>query len=329
MYIFEEGIVMGIKMSKVRHDGNELKINDYDIHKKYNQLKCFYCNADVCYVDTYKRNLGDKEITVNHYFRLKKGHKHDDDCKYEVDGAMLDIVAKCADNEIMTKNGNKFKVRLLLMSDKSHDISKLLHIVDGENGHGKKQKNYIPNGKEIAYLSSMKRIMKLRTQVEENSDLGEKVELQFTDKFGNIINIPWNKFYYEASKEKDYGKLLKYLSKKKIYHPICVDGYIRQIKIINNYYILDLEAIKITDSLNGGDERVSVSYFLSHEQIFKSLEGKEGARVVVYAQCNFIESVDWNLSKGKIANGESVKKILYHKITGNVYDEKQILILDI
>lgn len=320
---------MGIKMSKVRYKGKELKISDYDKRQKYDELKCFYCNTDVSYVDTYKRNLGDKEITVSHFFRLKSGHKHDDDCKYEVDGAMLDIVAKCADNELMTKQDNRFIVRLLLVTDETRDIPKSSSISTAENGQGKRPKNYIPKGKKTAYLSSLKRIMQLRTQVENNSDLEKKVELQFTDKLGNVINIPWNKFYYEADKEKDYGKLLKYLSKKKVYHPICIDGYIREVKSVKNYNILNLEPTKITDDSSTNDERVSVSYFLSNEQLYDALKDKAGTRVVIYAQCNFNKSISWDSSKGKKVDGEKSKEILYHQITGNVYEENQMLILNI
>lgn len=299
-------------MSKVRYHGEELKISDYDKGKNYDQLKCFYCNAGVSYIDTYKRNLGDKKITVSHYFRLKSGHMHEDNCKYEVNGAMLNIVERCADNELMTRQDNKFKVRLLLITDESRNIPKSSSNQTAENGQGKRQKNYIPQGKQTAYLSSVKSIMRLRTLVENNSDLSEKVELQFSGKLGNIINIPWNKFYYEANKEKDYGKILKYLSHKKIYHPICIDGYIREVKSVKHSYILKLEPIKITDNSSDNDERVSVIYFLSEKQIYESLKDNVGNRVVIYAHCKFYKSTPWE----KKFDEEKVKKYYIIKLQG-------------
>ena len=55
---------MGIKMNKVRCNGQELKINEYDVNKKYGDLKCYYCDADVSFVNSHERDLGERKIKI-------------------------------------------------------------------------------------------------------------------------------------------------------------------------------------------------------------------------------------------------------------------------
>lgn len=236
---------MGIKMDKVRHNGQELKIEEYDTNKKYSQLKCFYCDADVIYVTKYNRDLGDRTITVNPFFRLKGGSKHKEGCQYTIDGVMVDIVARCADAELMTRCADKFRVRLLLVTDDGEEKTDTSHNGENEKGQYRRKLNYISQGKKAAYLSSMKRIMKLKAMVENNSELNNKVELQFLDRHGNVIDIPWNRFYYDTFAEKGYEKLLRYLRGRQVYHPICVDGFIKEIKKLKEHYILKLGPIKL------------------------------------------------------------------------------------
>ena len=98
---------MGIKMNKVRCNGQELKINEYDVNKKYGDLKCYYCDANVSFVNSHERDLGERKIIVQKYFRLKGGEEHRQGCKYTVDGAILNIHADCADDELMSVQDNK------------------------------------------------------------------------------------------------------------------------------------------------------------------------------------------------------------------------------
>lgn len=117
-------------------------------------MKCFYCDADVSFVNSYERNLGERKITVQRFFRLKGGQEHSKGCRYTVDGAVLDIYAACSDAELMSKQDNKF-VRLLLASD---DIEgKSSNNLNDVSGHGKRKQNYIQKGKKTAYLSNIHR----------------------------------------------------------------------------------------------------------------------------------------------------------------------------
>jgi hypothetical protein len=304
---------MGIKMQKVRHHGKELKINEYDVNIEYGQLKCFYCDADVSFVNSYERNLGERKITVHRFFRLKGGQEHRNGCKYTVDGAVLDIYAACADDELMSKQDNKFVVRLLLASD---DIEgKSSNNINDVSGHGKRKHNYIPKGKKTAYLSTIHKIMQLRTMVENNADLEEKINLQFYDWKNKAYLVQWKKFYFDSEKEYDYEKLLKYLIGGQVYHPICIDGYIKSVE----EYQKDKYCLKLEPVLKEDGERVAISIYFHNEQIYRYLAGKENSRIVVYTKFNFYRKNEWD--------SPDKQKFIYYNITGNIYDKKQTLLV--
>ena len=79
----------------------------------------------------------------------------------------------------------------------------------------KRQHNYIPSGKKTAYLSTMNQIMKLRALVENNSDLEDKINLQYYDGKGVPYLVSWKDFYFDSENENDFGRLLRCLTNKK------------------------------------------------------------------------------------------------------------------
>lgn len=200
---------MGIKMNRAMYNGQEIKISEYDVNKVYGKLKCYYCNANISFVNSHERDLGERKIIVQKYFRLKRGEEHEKGCEYTVDGAILNIHASCADNELMSKKDNKYVVRLKLIAQ-DNENKKSKNIAD-ESGHGngKRRHNYILSGKKTAYLSTMNQIMKLRTLVEDNSDLEDKINLQYYDKKGVSYLVSWKNFYFDSENENDFSRLLQ------------------------------------------------------------------------------------------------------------------------
>ncbi len=80
------------------------------------------------------------------YFRLKGEQEHEQGCKYTVDGAILNIYAACAEDELMSKQDKEYVVRLMIISqDATKKKSKNL---SDESGHGKRQHIYVPSGKK-------------------------------------------------------------------------------------------------------------------------------------------------------------------------------------
>ena len=314
--------IMGRKMSQARYNGQELKIYEYDSNIIYPNLTCFYCSAKVHHVQVHKRNLGDRVVTINAYFRLNPNQQHMDMCKYTIDGALSNIYAKCADNELMSKENNYYQVRLLLPFDNTDNKEANLNkSPDTGNKSSRTNLNYISNGKKTAYLSTMEKILKLRTEVESNSDLGRKLKLKFYSSSKKNLDIPWEKFYFDATSKRDYIHLWNYLQTQP-QHPVCIDGFVKSFsKIKSGKYALTLEAVKLSKNPEQKDRRVSVSYYFPREEIVSNLEIKVGSRVVVYSKCTSKPIEEWSPK-----NDTSLlpKKIFYHSIFGDINDKKQI-----
>ena len=305
---------MGIKMSKVRCNGRELSISEYDPNKAYGNLKCYYCNANISFVNSYERDLGERTIIVQKYFRLKGREEHEQGCKYAVDGAILNIYVACADDELISKQDDKYVVRLMLISQDT--VEKENKNLLNESGHGKRQHNYIPSGKKTAYLSTMNQVMKLRALVESNSDLEDKINLQYYDWNGVPYLIPWKNFYFDSENENDYSRLLKYLTNKKVYHPLCVVGYVKSVsEYCTGKFYIQLQPVSAEDN-----KRISIEIYFICNHIYEQFRGKKDCKIITYANFKFYRKKEWT--------APNEKKFIYYNITGNVYDNRQILILD-
>lgn len=304
---------MGIKMDKVRCDGKELKITEYDTNKTYGCLKCYYCNADVSFVNSYEKNLGERKIIVQRYFRLKSGQEHEKGCRYTVDGVVSNIYAACADNELISKQDNKYVVRLMLSSEET-DSQKSSTFFE-KSGHGKRQHNYIPSGKKIAYLSTMNQIMKLRAIVEDNSDLEDKINLQYRDWKDIPYIVPWKNFYFDSEKDGEYNHLLKYLTNEKVYHPICIVGFVKSV----SEYQEQKFCLKYESVSEEKNKRIVVEIYFANKNIYDNLLEKEHCKVIVYTKFKFHRKNEWTAPDGK--------KFTYYNITGNIYDRRQVLFL--
>lgn len=302
---------MGIKMKKVICDGQEITISQYNANKIYKDLRCFYCGAKVIFVNSHERDLGEKRIIVQRHFRLKSGYEHAPNCRYTVDGQLKDIYATCADNELITKRDNVYVVRLKLIAD---DISKSVNVgLKDESGRGKRELNYVSVGKKTAYLSTMKKIIELRAQVENEAELSEKVQLQFFDYKNELHFVRWRDFFYDIEKETEYARLLKYLMESRVYHPICVVGIVKDIKELKDKrYYMDLEPVN-----EGKDKKIAVALYFN-ESVYREVSCRnKGDKVVVYAKYKFDKKVNWP------PNSEH-PRIVYYNIKGMIYNAKQV-----
>ena len=301
-------------MSRARYNGQDIKIDEYDTIKMHGKLTCYYCNAGVTFVNSYERNLGERKILVPKFFRLQRGEEHGEGCKYTVDGAISNIHAACADKELMSKKDNKYVVRLMLISqDTAQQESK--NLAD-KTGRGKRRHNYILSGKKTAYLSTMNQIMKLRALLEDNSDLENKINLQYYTEKGDPYLVPWKNFYFDSENENDFNRLLRYLTNKRVYHPICVVGYIKSI----SEYQTGRFCIKLETMSDEGNKRVAVEIYFENNRIYERFKDKKDCKIITYAYFKFYRKKDWNSPDGK--------KFIYYNIAGNVCDIRQMLILN-
>lgn len=219
---------MSAKMKEARIGSMVFDVNKYETNKPNGQLKCRFCKVDVIFVHTYPKIQKGKLRVVSRHFRLKQKQAHDDGCKYNIEGELLTIFAACADKEIMTRNGKRYVVRLLL-TDKVKDSVVSDLEKNGAKAYGQSVVlNYFKSNKElVAYLSTMGKILKLRSLLLCNEDMMGKLDLEYYDGRDAKL-VPWNYFYFDLS-ENDYSKLLDYLRNREVPHPICVEGEISKV----------------------------------------------------------------------------------------------------
>lgn len=301
---------MGMKMSKARCNGTEITLKSYDNDVHHN-LNCYYCSAKVCYVAKHKRTIGNREIYINSHFRLSPGNNHSEGCRYSIDGAIRDIYAKHADSEYLTKSQNKYIVRILFTDQLRTDVNQ----TKAKNFGGTKSKqnlNYISTGKKTAYLSTIQRIIKLYTLIENDKELQERVTLTFNSKGDVVEEIPWKNFFFDISKENETKRLYGYLSTSLLHSPLCICGTILEIKCINENYCFVLAKDSICNS-----ERVVVELYVNKKSARKYLSSV-GQKIAIYSTLQISD---------KLWSGKGTE-IIFHNVIGNVSDERQILLLD-
>lgn len=223
---------MGIRMIKARLITNNQVIlvnNATEEMRNRKLLKCYSeeCNAKVTWARISKKNY---EIEKK-YYRLLNGEKHCETCSYNTLG-QVEIIAKKADYNIIqniNKGQYEFRINIVyeaLLSEYNKKIedSSLNKDYNKEVNKGKKYKK---SGITSPYLAVMRDIMKLRGQVEDNSELESIIKIK--DKGHSIM---WNNFYYDVGNEKrlyEYVEKKGYICKdkpKRLSYPVCIEGVV-------------------------------------------------------------------------------------------------------
>lgn len=312
---------MGKKMKEAILNGKIISINDYNQEKMSRDLQCRYCDASLSYVREHPRDLGDRRIIVSRHFKLKPSSEHDEGCMNTVGGSLKTVYVKNADNEIMTKEDETYKVRILLV-DNTTDFQSSSDQKDTVNNKKGRKFYYIPTGKKTAYLSTIKSIMRLRSELDNNSEIQNKLTLEISSNNGDKINVLWRNFYFDSSEDESYRKMLNYL-KRKHDHSICVYGYIKEIKPIKDGYFLNLlpQNFSPEDNIN----KVSIGYYMEDQDLIEKLKNHKNKRIIVYAQCKFQKKTSFTPLNNR--SNEPIT-FYYHNVKGNIYDKNQILLIE-
>ncbi|MDR3594167.1 hypothetical protein [Clostridium sp.] len=326
---------MGIKMKEARKisDKKIIKIKDAtDKMRKNKELKCITneCDAKITWA---KRHMINSEIE-NKFFRLLQGETHSNKCKYNTSGR-VEILAKSSDKNILKQlENNCYEFRLNLIVENLKEVS-IKKEDEDENSEQKRkdnlvQKSYRKNGQAKPYLSLMRDVMILRSEVEEDEELKKHIKLTFDKK-----KVDWSKFFYdEGSEEKiyDYIKRNGYKSYNKttirLEHPICIEGAVAKKIIINQdtkvYFInyklsrfiepnQDNEVILYKVSLMTKDKKIA-------ENLNKGIELKKIVHLITYS-----------IPYADISQKEYIKndvKMIIREIKGWINYEEQIYIVE-
>jgi len=217
-------------MFKVRYQNQKILISEYKPEMK-GEIYCESCGVPVVYTSAHIRKLREHEVKISAYFRLKseKKYPHTDECDYVVENSVKKIYAGCAnDTDLMTKDNGRFIVRLHIITDRIKYFPKSSENHEGQEIRNKPKQQFIKTGDKPAYINTIRRILKLRDQVEHEKDLADILFLSFYNlKTQQYDNIKWKNFFIENDKTA-YIHLYQYLQKRR-YHPICFCGTVKEV----------------------------------------------------------------------------------------------------
>lgn len=324
---------MGIKMSHAIYsrENRTITVNEVDdIIKRYLICKSPNCNAPLSYVSEHWRQYADSNVLINPYFRLKSARQtHSKNCEFNTEGN-VEIIARDSPGILEQIQKQKFNFRLNVVKEaikdakEQSDLSPNVSTIK-PNNDAKPSKVYENSGKLDAYLSSMNKIMVLRSRIEKESELANLISLSFND-----MQIKWSNFYYPTE---NFSKIYGYLKKLGSHqHPICVEGLVKEqdqgVKIIaptNDrfpFHKILLRSPKTDPNKDGIVLLPSIQLIIYNDKVLKYLKNLDTPLNNIAAYANFkINKSD------KIYTTSNEIKIQYINITGGIYHKNQISLL--
>ena len=274
------GDEVGIKMSSAYYslENRVITINE----ARNNSIKAsLYCKTDSCrvpisYIGPSQRTyISGKVTNVRDFFKLSGKNNHVDQCEYNTEG-QLKIFARDSDGILKSIGQQKYDFRLNL-------VTEALASINGNSSNLKQSpistnkastKVYVNKGKLDPYLSTMKKIMQLRSKMEDNTDLSSLINLKFAGK-----KVPWKNFYYSHD---DHLRCFNYLKRTKERHPICIEGEIASLQepsVSYGFYVVQLSRAYVKDKDKEGIKQIASVSFNVHNQViwdFIQSEFKKG-----------------------------------------------------
>lgn len=256
---------MGVKIGKAIHVKTQKMLTNLQADAKEmnrERFSCPSCGVLLEFRKQGKRRLEERTILVSPYFRLAKRVLHKNDCEFDTSGQVKSILRKAIDLKdfIEQKEHGKHAIRLQVVKealdekfDPNDEVPKDASEKEIEN-----------EGLISPYLSTMKKIMILRSGLEDNKEIKKEIVLNYKSK-----TISWNKFYF-GSEPEEYTELVKYL-KTASKHPVCIEGIIKDYKKVpgknGDFYVFNLEKPFITEKDDQGVKNVpSISFLIFKDQ---------------------------------------------------------------
>ncbi|WP_350254783.1 hypothetical protein [Bacillus halotolerans] len=308
---------MGVKIDKAVYTKTKELMTNIEADKQElngEKFTCPYCNVELSFRRSGKRQLESRVIDVSPYFRLEKGIEHEGKCEYNTFG-QIEIIARkpMALKEFMEKKKNdQYAIRLQVVKKAMAEPPE--EEVEGTTANPKGKgdaanKNYKNSGSITPYLSRMKDIMILRSKMEENKDVKKHLKLEYKSK-----TISWDKFYF-GPEYKEFLVLSKYFRiKPEPKHPICIEGMIKEYQIkkdkkYKKYYSFKLEKPYVEDTDTEGFRHVpsvSLNIYEEHEKLIEYVESnykKHNKQIIAYGDPYVT------------VNTSTHNKVKYHNIT--------------
>ena len=217
----------------------------------------------------------------------------------------------------MTKDGEAYIVRLHILVDTMDKMVKEKGNTNTEKKIKRSTLKYIKSGDKPAYITTLKRILKLRYQLDADGvgEIKEKLKLKFYNSAKKLYDeIPWNLFFFEYGKE-NYLRAFKYISKK-VYHPVTFCGKVKAVELPKEnfkYYKMSIYSVKVETG-----KYVSLSVLFTDQKMYENIKEYKGCNVVVYGSKPYAKSSGIKETKEGI-------KVEYLNITIRIYGMNQVL----
>lgn len=304
---------MGIKMAEAYSGKLNKIVSINEVNKKNReqlQLKCPYkgCRTGITYTEEHIRTYNEKSVSIPAYFRLisEDNSPHSADCIYSTFGELVSI-AKRSKGMLESIQDNLFEFRLQVITKTSQGEKNKKPLANEQSGYHRvrKNNNIKTAGTKSAYLSTIKKILELKSKMEEENHLQKSVVLKDGKK-----TLNWGNFYFDIHDYYDCYSLLESGAE----HPICIEGIIKHTKFIqeNGFYKVNMELYRLSNK-EVNDKTLIPSVFINfhgrnlYRKVKEIIRKESPSKVVVYSDNIHINS-----------------NVPYLNINPKVYNDKQM-----
>ncbi|WP_231992679.1 hypothetical protein ACTACM_25320 [Pseudomonas fragariae (ex Marin et al. 2024)] len=217
-----QGTRMGIKMSSASDQNKqEWEADTYQKGMGAEPLQCMHCATPVAHNPPHTREMHDKSVFVQGYFRLLPKGAHGANCPFGVDEEITKI-AKTSEGLIESLQKDRYQMRLVMIKEALEGAGTPKKTDGGTRANAGRTYTHNP-GLLPAYINSANRALKLRTLCASNQDIEQHLELVFE---GNV-KVAWNQFYFESEQ---HMSCFHVVSQNTVQHPIAIHGQVNSVR---------------------------------------------------------------------------------------------------
>ncbi|UEB97867.1 hypothetical protein LIS66_09980 [Pseudomonas sp. HN2] len=212
---------MGIKMDHAfDQNGDRWEADTYTKGTGAEPLQC-QCGTPVAHNPPYTKEMYDKPVFVQGYFRLYPKGAHAANCRFGVDEEINEI-ASTSEDLIESIQHNRYRMRLVMIKEALEKAGRPSGNDGGARATAGRTYTHNP-GLLPAYINSAKRALKLRALCDNDQDIEQHLELVFE---GNV-KVAWNQFYFETER---HAEAYYAVSHNTVQHPIAIQGAVSSVR---------------------------------------------------------------------------------------------------
>ncbi|WP_321893897.1 hypothetical protein [Paraburkholderia tropica] len=223
--------------------GNEITTERRALGEGVEPFSCIGCGNGVSFVAAFPRELDGKPHTVKAFFRLRPKTEHKENCVYLVDKKVAVLASKSVGLVESLKNG-QYRFRLVTIDrepdDKVHTAPAPKIKPGGKEGRPSPQFEPSKSRRLAAYLSTAKRVARLRAACESDESIKDHLQLVFSNEV-----VSWNDFYYESER---FLAAFAWVGNVANSFPIALQGRVRNVVTRSTakgvFHVLNLKSVK-------------------------------------------------------------------------------------